>query len=108
MEIRKRIYWIVGIVALLVVAAVGTLAASGGGSQGTLGVIEHEKEFHGVVQSFTDTELVLDNGTIVTINENTRIETTLSVGAELEVEGFESNGKVIASEIEADDFDDGS
>lgn len=62
---------------------------------------EGEKvKYEGTIASFTDTTLVLDDGTTLTINDDTRIKGTLALGAEVEVKGVEIDENLIALKIE--------
>jgi len=66
-----------------------------------------ELEFEGIVASFSDTELILEDGTTYVINDDTRIKGTLTIGAEVEVEAIVSNGDFIATEIEVGEYEGG-
>ncbi|MCH8088024.1 MAG: hypothetical protein IIC81_09275, partial [Chloroflexi bacterium] len=61
-----------------------------------------ELDFHGVIESFSETSLTLDGQTFV-IDADTEIEGELAVGAEAWVEARPSSGSLIALEIEVEE-----
>ncbi len=57
-------------------------------------------EFRGIVESFTETELVLEDGTTFVINDDTEIETSLRLGMNVGVVAIRSDGKLTAIVID--------
>ena len=57
-------------------------------------------KFEGLVASFTSTELVLEEGTTLVINQDTEIDDTLSIGVEVRVEAIVSGDPLIATKID--------
>ena len=53
----------------------------------------------GIVASFSSTQLVFEDGTTFVIDENTDVETTLSIGLEVEVESTTSGGVLTATGV---------
>lgn len=54
----------------------------------------------GIVASFSSTELVFEDGTTFVIDENTDVETTLSIGLEVEVDATTSGGVLTATGVD--------
>ena len=50
--------------------------------------------------SFSSTELVFEDGTTFVIDENTDVETTLSIGLEVEVDATTSGGVLTATGVD--------
>lgn len=53
----------------------------------------------GIVASFSSTQLVFEDGTTFVIDENTDVETTLSIGLEVEVDSTTSGGVLTATGV---------
>ena len=86
---------------------------SGSGSEGTdeddekddnkdtdTGEEQNKLKFEGPVASFTSTELVLEDGTSLVVNQDTEINGTLSIGVEVRVEVTVSGSALIATRID--------
>ncbi len=59
-----------------------------------------ELEIVGVVKSFSDTEIVLEDGTTFAVNDETEFEATLRVGLKVEIEAERIGGELIALEVD--------
>ena len=64
-----------------------------------------EVEYHSVIQAFSGSELKLEDGTTFIVDGRTVIETLPDAGQDVEVEAIDSDGGLLAVEIEKDDFD---
>ena len=59
-----------------------------------------EIEIIGVVRSFSDVEIVLEDETSLVVNDDTEFETTLKVGLKVEIDAKLSGGKLTALEVD--------
>ena len=56
-------------------------------------------EFDAVIRKIEGDELILDDGRVVVLNDDTDIDGDLAVGAQVEIDAVELNGELIAVEI---------
>ncbi len=78
----------------------GPVGAAGAAAITNAKIEDDELEFIGIVDSFTETELVLEDGTTFVINDDTEMEASLRLGMEVEVDAIESDGKLTAIVID--------